>query len=59
MITAIIPARSGSKRLKNKNIRPLAGKPLIFHTLDAVIGHPQVEKIVFTSDSDTYRNLVQ
>ena len=33
----IIPARSGSKRLKNKNILELAGKPLIKWTIDAAL----------------------
>jgi len=29
-----IPARSGSKGIYNKNMHPLAGKPLLFHTID-------------------------
>jgi CMP-N,N'-diacetyllegionaminic acid synthase len=37
-ILAFIPARSGSKRLKNKNIFPLGGKPLIDWTIQCVIG---------------------
>lgn len=32
---AIIPARGGSKRLPRKNLLPLAGKPLIWHTIEA------------------------
>ncbi len=32
----LIPARGGSKRLPNKNIYPLNGKPLICYTLDAI-----------------------
>jgi len=31
--TAIVPARSGSKRLPNKNIKPLGDKPLLVWTL--------------------------
>ena len=34
-ILVIIPARGGSKGIPRKNIKPLAGKPLICHTLDA------------------------
>jgi len=34
-ITAIIPARAGSKRLKNKNIYPVNNKPMILYTIDA------------------------
>ena len=33
-LVALIPARSGSIRLKNKNILNLGGKPLIAHTID-------------------------
>lgn len=32
----VIPARGGSKRIPNKNIYPLAGKPLLEYTLDLV-----------------------
>ncbi|HNB56683.1 MAG TPA: acylneuraminate cytidylyltransferase family protein, partial [bacterium] len=34
-ILAIIPARGGSKGVPAKNIRPLAGKPLIAYTIEA------------------------
>ena len=36
-ILTIIPARGGSKRVKDKNIRSLAGKPLIQWTIDAAL----------------------
>ena len=36
-ILTIIPARSGSKRLKNKNILDLAGRPLVHWTIDAAL----------------------
>ena len=36
-LTAIVPARGGSTRLKNKNTKDLCGKPLIFYTLDAFL----------------------
>ena len=50
----IIPARGGSKRFPSKNIAIINGKPLIFHTIDAVIG--LFDKVIFTSDSD---NIIQ
>jgi len=59
MITAIVPARSGSKRLPGKNIKLLGVRPLIFHTLDAVMDHEYITKVIFTTDSDTYIDLVQ
>lgn len=35
-VAAVVPARGGSKGIKDKNIRPLAGVPLIGHTLDCI-----------------------
>ena len=34
---AIIPARSGSKGLKDKNIKMLNGKPLLSYTIEAAV----------------------
>ena len=58
-IVAVVPARGGSKRLAGKNIKRLAGKPLIFHTIDALIGQKYISKIVFTTDTDEYIELVE
>ena len=49
---AIIPARSGSKRLPNKNILPLNGKPLIEYTINAAKKSRYIDEIVVNSDSD-------
>ena len=57
-VTAVVPARSGSKRLPGKNIRLLAGKPLVFHTLSATLGHENIEKVIFTTDSYEYAEIV-
>lgn len=46
----IVPARGGSKRLPGKNLLPLAGKPLIYHTLDAVM--PFFDKVIFSTDDE-------
>ena len=59
MITAVVPARSGSKRLPNKNIKDLNGQPLIFHTIDAVLNQPFISKVVVSTDSDQYIALVK
>lgn len=50
-ILAIIPARAGSKRLPGKNIKLLAGKPLIAHTINAAIQSDCCEQIVVSTDS--------
>lgn len=54
---AIIPARSGSKGLKDKNIRPLNGKPLIAHTIEAAIQSGQFDTVHLSTDSDKYAEI--
>jgi pseudaminic acid cytidylyltransferase len=48
---AIIPARGGSKRIPNKNIRPLAGRPLIAYTVAAATESGLFERVVVSTDS--------
>jgi CMP-N,N'-diacetyllegionaminic acid synthase len=47
----IIPARGGSKGLKNKNIRALAGQPLISWPIKAAIQSGVIDKIFVSTDS--------
>lgn len=49
---AIIPARGGSKGLPGKNIRPLNGKPLIAHTIEAALKAKEIDRVVFSTDSE-------
>jgi len=49
---AIIPARGGSKRLPNKNILELKGKPLIAWSIEAAKKSKYIDNIVVSSDSD-------
>ena len=51
-ILAIIPARSGSKRLPNKNILNLAGKPLIAWTIEEAKKSKYIDKVVVSTDSE-------
>ena len=50
-ILAVIPARAGSKRLPGKNIKPLAGKPLIAWTIEAAQAVGPACKVWVSSDS--------
>ena len=50
-ILALIPARGNSKRIKNKNLRNLNGKPLIFWSIDAAKKSKYIKEICVTSDS--------
>ncbi len=49
---AIIPARCGSKGIKDKNIYPLLGKPLIAWSIDAALHAEYITKTVVSSDCD-------
>lgn len=49
---AIIPARGGSKRLPDKNLRLLNGKPLIAYTIEAALNVKDIEKILVSTDDD-------
>lgn len=50
-VLVIIPARRGSKRIPNKNIRLFAGKPLIAHTIKQALSLPFVGRVVVDTDS--------
>jgi CMP-N,N'-diacetyllegionaminic acid synthase len=49
-ILTLIPARSGSKGLPGKNIRPFLGKPLIAHTINAARDSEVAGRIVVSTD---------
>lgn len=50
-IVAIIPARSGSKRLPGKNTKILAGKPLIGWTIEAALNSGVFSEVIVSTDS--------
>ena len=54
---AIIPARSGSKGLKDKNIKELNGKPLIAYSIEAAIESKMFDKIFVSTDSPKYADI--
>jgi len=49
---AIIPARGGSKGLPGKNIKMLAGKPLLAYTIEAALKSELISKIFVSTDSE-------
>jgi len=49
-----IPARSGSTRVKNKNIRLINNRPLIYWSVLKAIKSKMFNKIIFSSDSEKY-----
>ena len=56
-IVGMIPARSGSKGIKNKNLRLVGGKPLIFHTIRAATESRLLSRTIFSTDSPEMRDI--
>ena len=51
-LLAVIPARGGSKGLPGKNIRPLAGLPLIVHTIRLAQLCPEIDRCIVSTDDE-------
>ena len=56
-VVAIILARKNSKGLKNKNIKLLNGKPLIYHSIDILKKSRLINDIIVSSDSKKIRDM--
>ena len=59
MNIGILLIRSGSKGIKNKNIREMAGKPLFYWILKAATEANELDKIIVSSDSELYLTMAQ
>lgn len=51
-ILAIIPARGGSKGIPKKNIRLLAGKPLIAYSIEAALKSKYINKVIVSTEDE-------
>lgn len=51
-IAAIIPARGGSKGIPRKNLKPLAGKPLISYTIKAALKSQYLDRVIVSTDDE-------
>jgi CMP-N,N'-diacetyllegionaminic acid synthase len=56
---AVIPARAGSKSLKNKNIKKFLKLPLMAHSILAAKKNKLIKKIIFSSDSKKYISIAK
>lgn len=54
---AIIPARSGSKGLKDKNIKELCDKPLIAYSIEAALESKMFYTVMVSTDSEKYAEI--
>lgn len=56
---ALVPARSGSKRVKDKNVRPLRGHPLMAYSIAAALDSGVFDAVVVSTDSEQYREIAR
>ena len=56
-IVALIPARAGSKRVRDKNIRPLAGHPLLAYTISSALQSQVFSAVIVSTDSQLYGDI--
>ena len=59
MNIAIIPARGGSKRIKNKNIRSFLGKPIISYPIKEILKSKIFDKVIVSTDNDKIANIAK
>lgn len=58
-VVAIIPARSGSKGVPDKNIRLLNGHPLFAYSIVSAKMIPGVDRVIVSTDSEAYASLAK
>ena len=58
-VLAIIPVRAGSKGIPNKNIKPLAGNPLVFYSIEAALNSKYVTRTVVSTESSEIKKIAQ
>ena len=56
-IVAIIPARSGSKSIKDKNIIKYKNKPLIYHSIKIALKSKFIDRVIVSTDSKKYAEI--
>ena len=56
-IVAIIPARSGSKSIKDKNITLYKGKPLIYYSIKTALKSKYINRVIVSTDSNKYKKI--
>jgi len=58
-VMGIIGIRSGSKGVENKNIRSLAGKPLVGWIIEKALKSRHINRLVVSTDSEEYKNIAE
>lgn len=58
-ITAVIPVRKGSQRVKDKNLRPFAGTTLLESKINMLLKVPEIDSIVVNTNSEAAIEMVE
>ena len=58
-VIAVIPARGGSKGIPRKNVRLLAGKPMIHYVIEAALAVEAIDAVIVSTDSDEIRYVAE
>src|ERR1043166_2556740 len=58
-VVALIPARAGSKRVPGKNVRLLAGHPMIAYTIAAAVRSEVFSAVIVSTDSPHYADIAR
>jgi CMP-N,N'-diacetyllegionaminic acid synthase len=58
-IFAIIPARSGSKAVKDKNLLKVNGRSLLDWSISAALKCPSIDRVLVSTDCDMYANIAK
>jgi len=58
-VVGIIPARSGSRRIPDKNLKILAGHPLIYYTIREALKAKTLNRVILATDSQHYADVAR
>ena len=58
-VLAIIPARSGSKSVKGKNIREINGKPMLAYSIEHGLKSEKINRVIVSTDSEKYAEIAK
>ena len=58
-VLAVIPARSGSKSIRHKNILLLHGKPMLAYSIDHALSSSLVTRTIVSTDSEEYAEIAR
>src|ERR1700750_1680570 len=58
-VLGLVTARAGSKGIPGKNVKPLAGKPLILYTIEAALASGACDRVVLSTDDEVAASLAR